>query len=372
MIFSTAPETNERKIRGGFKLFWMNFRKYIKSSFMESNNLNIRVSSEKMKSEFIRILLKLGFEQKKAEKCAEIFTLNSLEGVYSHGVNRFPRFVKNVKEGFIKPDAVPSLSHRSGSLEQWNGNLGPGPLNASFATERVIELAQENAIGLLALANTNHWMRGGTYGWQAARKGFVFISWTNTCPNMPAWGAKDPRLGNNPFVFAIPYNKEAIVLDFAMSLFSYGKMETFKNEGRKLPYPGGFNKQNELTDDPDEILHSWRPLPLGYWKGASLSLMLDILAATLSGGLSTHQIKSCASESSISQVFIAIHLRSLHNFPSIENSIDLIIKDLKSSDPESATSKVRYPGESVVQIRNENLLKGIPVNKSIWEHILHL
>jgi 3-dehydro-L-gulonate 2-dehydrogenase len=339
---------------------------------MESTERNIRIPSEKMKSEFLRILLNLGFEQLKADKCAGIFTLNSLEGVYSHGVNRFPRFVKNIKDGIIKPDAVPTLVHRAGSLEQWNGNLGPGPLNASFATERVIELASENGIGLLALANTNHWMRGGTYGWQAARKGFVFISWTNTCPNMPAWGAKDPKLGNNPFVFAIPYLNEAIVLDFAMSLFSYGKMETFKTEGKKLPYPGGFNRQNELTDDPDEILKSWRPLPLGYWKGASLSLMLDILAATLSGGLSTHQIKSCVSESGISQVFIAIHLRSLQNFPSIENSIDLIIKDLQKSDPESETSSVRYPGENVVRIRNENLEKGIPVNKVIWEHILHL
>jgi 3-dehydro-L-gulonate 2-dehydrogenase len=339
---------------------------------MTNNGLNIRISSVKMKSEFLRILLNLGFEQQKAEKCAGIFTLNSLEGVYSHGVNRFPRFVKNVKEGIIKPDAVPTLKHRTGSLEQWNGNLGPGPLNASFATERVMELAQENGIGLLALADTNHWMRGGTYGWQAARKGFVFIGWTNTCPNMPAWGAKDPKLGNNPFVFAIPYKNEAIVLDFAMSLFSYGKMETYKNEGKRLPYPGGFNRQNELTSVPEEILISWRPLPIGYWKGASLSLLLDILAAALSGGLSTHQIKSCISESSISQVFMAIHLKSLHNFPSIENSIDLIINDLRKSKPESETSVIRFPGENVVKIRNENLKDGIPVNREIWDKILSL
>jgi 3-dehydro-L-gulonate 2-dehydrogenase len=339
---------------------------------MAGKELNIRIQSETMRSEFIRILLKTGFEQKRAEKCADIFMMNSLEGVYSHGVNRFSRFIKNTKEGFIKPDAVPTLSHRAGSIEQWNGNLGPGPLNASFATERVIDLAEENGIGLLALANTNHWMRGGSYGWQAARRGFVFISWTNTCPNMPAWGAKDPRLGNNPFVIAVPYNNDAIVLDFAMSQFSYGKMETYKIEGKKLPYPGGFNNQNELTSDPEEILKSWRPLPSGYWKGASFSLMLDILAATLSGGLATHEIKSCVSESSISQVFIAIHLRSLKNFPSIERTIDQIISDLRKSVPESETSKVRFPGENVAQIREENLKNGIPVNKVIWEHILHL
>ncbi|MCX6320269.1 MAG: 3-dehydro-L-gulonate 2-dehydrogenase [Bacteroidia bacterium] len=332
----------------------------------------VRISSDKMKSEFSRILLSLGFSDHKADKCAEIFTLNSLEGVYSHGVNRFPRFVKNIKEGHIKPDAVPSLVHRTGSLEQWNGNLGPGPLNASFATERAMELAQENGIGLVALANTNHWMRGGTYGWQAARKGFVYIGWTNTCPIMPAWGATDPRLGNNPFVIAVPFLSEAIVLDFAMTQFSYGKMESFRNEGTQLPYPGGFNNQGELTTKPEEVLETWRALPVGYWKGAGLSLLLDIMATILSGGLSTHEIKSCKPEFSVSQVFIAINISSLKNFPAIGNSIQQIIDDLQKSKPENETTKIRYPGENVVHVRNENLKNGIPVNKQIWEKILSL
>ena len=220
---------------------------------METTDEQLRIPSDQMKAEFFRILLRLGFTTERAYKCAEIFTLNSLEGVYSHGVNRFPRFVKNIREGFIKPEGIPSLVHRTGAIEQWNGNLGPGPLNAIFATDRAMDVAAENGIGLVSLANTNHWMRGGTYGWQAARKGFVLICWTNTCPNMPAWGAKDPRLGNNPFIIAVPYHNEAIVLDFAMSQFSYGKMETFRNEGRKLPSMGGYNADNELTDDPGKF-----------------------------------------------------------------------------------------------------------------------
>jgi 3-dehydro-L-gulonate 2-dehydrogenase len=338
-----------------------------------TDDLNyILIPPDKMKSEFFRILKNLDFTEQKAEKCAEIFTLNSIEGVYSHGVNRFPRFAKNVREGFVKPHEEPSLIHKSGSLEQWDGNLGPGPLNAIFATERVMALAAENGIGLLALANTNHWMRGGTYGWQAAKKGFVFISWTNTCPNMPAWGAIDPKLGNNPFVIAVPYGDEAIVLDFAMTQFSYGKMESFNNEGKKLPYPGGFNSMGELTDVPGDILESWRALPTGYWKGSGLSLLLDILATVLSGGQSTHQVKSCNSEYGVSQVFIAINIKSLKNFPSIDNSIHQIIDDLKNSVPENEDTKIRYPGESVLRIRKENLKNGIPVNQEIWEKILSL
>jgi len=331
-----------------------------------------RVPADTLRSEFARILRKNGFNEEKASKCAEIFTINSLEGVLSHGVNRFPRFVKNTMEGFVKPDAYPTLIHRFGSIEQWDGNLGPGPLNALFATDRAAELADENGIGMLTLANTNHWMRGGTYGWHAARKGYVLIAWTNTCPNMPAWGARDPRLGNNPFVLAVPYMNDAVVLDFAMTQYSYGKMEAYRNSGEKLPFPGGFNIKDEITNDPAEILESWRPVPIGYWKGAGLSMLLDILAAVLSGGQATHQIKSCSSEYAVSQVFIAINVRSLKNFPSIDSSIKNIIEDLKQSVPADDNSKVRYPGENVAAIREDYSRNGIPVNRDFWEKLLTL
>ena len=325
-----------------------------------------------MKSEFTRILIKYGFADYKAEKCAEIFAVNSLEGVYSHGANRFPRFVRNVRDGYVKPDTEPSLIHSSGSLEQWNGNLGPGPLNALYATERSMNLAEKSGIGLAALSNTNHWQRGGTYGWFAARKGFILICWTNTEANMPAWGATDVRLGNNPFVIAVPFKDDAIVLDFAMTQFSYGKMENYRREGKNLPFAGGFNDSGELTDDPVEILRTRRALPIGYWKGSAFSILLDILASVISGGQSTHQITGSKVEYSVSQVFIAISKDKLYNASSIEKSVSEIINDLKSSVPEDESTWIRYPGENIIKIRKENLRSGIPVNRELWDEILAL
>ena len=339
---------------------------------MENTENIVFIAQTRMKTEFLRTLQGLGFSDLKAEKCAELFTVNSLEGVYTHGVNRFPGFVKNIKEGYIIPESEPVLVHRTGSLEQWDGMSGPGLLNALLATDRAMEMAQENGIGMVALANTNHWMRGGTYGWKAALEGFVFIGWTNTTANMPAWGAKDFRQGNNPLVIAVPYGDEAIVLDFAMTQFSYGKMESYQREGKILPFPGGFDSKGMLTSDPGDVIETQRALPIGYWKGAGLSLLLDIMATVLSGGLSTHEISKDKVEHSVSQVFIAISLKSLKNFPAIDNSIHQIIEDLQCSEPEIVTAEIRYPGENVVKIRNKNLKNGIPVNRAIWEQILAL
>ena len=334
--------------------------------------MTIYVTYENMKSEFVRILANLGFSESKADRCAEIFAVNSLEGVYSHGVNRFPKFIMYVKKGYVIPDAEPSLIKSLGSLEQWNGNLGPGPLNSLFATDRAMDLASQYGIGLVAMGNTNHWMRGGTYGWIAARKGFSFIGWTNTEANMPAWGAKDFRIGNNPLVFAVPYGKEAIVLDFAMSQFSYGKLESYQLDGKQLPFPGGFNKDSKLTVSPGEIIETRRALPIGYWKGSGLSLLLDILASIVSGGLSTSEISNKEAEYSLSQVFVVLSLENLSNRERIEATVDDIIKNFKESIPAEPGIEIRFPGENIVKVREENRKRGIPVNRSVWETILAL
>ena len=334
--------------------------------------MTVHVTYENMRSEFVRILTNSGFTERKADRCAEIFALNSLAGVSSHGVNRFPRFIGNIKKGYVKPDSEPSVIKSVGALEQWNGNLGPGPLNALLATERAMELASQFGVGLVAMGNTNHWMRGGTYGWKAAGKGYAFIAWTNTEANMPAWGAKDFRIGNNPLVFAVPYENEAIVLDFAMSQFSYGKLEMYQLEGKQLPYPGGFDKEGGLTSWPGEIIETRRALPIGYWKGSGLSILLDILAATLSGGLSTSEISQKKAEYALSQVFIAISLKKLTNYENIESTVRNIIRSVKESDPAEPGGEIRYPGENIIKVREENRKNGISVNKSVWKTILAL
>lgn len=329
------------------------------------------VPKEEMRRVFYQILVQNNFPEKKAACCADIFTANSLDGVYTHGVNRFPRFVEYVRQGVIKPDAEPTFTHGFGALEQWNGNYGPGPLNAVHATERAMKLAHENGMGCVALAHTNHWMRGGYYGWQAAKKGCVFIGWSNTLANMPAWGAVDSRLGNNPLVLALPMGNEALVLDTALSQFSYGALEQAALKGEELPVAGGYNERGELTKNPSEIIAAKRPVPIGFWKGAGLSLLLDVLAVLLSGGLATHQISKQKWETGLSQVFIAFDVARLGNHALIQTAINQIIADYHDSVAADG-QKISFPGERVVNTRKKNSEEGIPVLKEVWQSVLQL
>lgn len=338
-----------------------------------SYNMNtILITPAEMKARLVMILLKYKFDEERAKQCAAIFTTSSVDGIYTHGINRFTRFVEYVRKGYINPDARPLLKKKAGNIEQWDGNLGPGPLNGIIATERAMQLAKEGGIGCVGLSNTNHWMRGGSYGWQAAEKGFAFIGFTNTIANMPAWGALDQKLGNNPLVIAIPYKEEAIVLDMAMSQYSFGAMEMAVIKKESLSYQGGFDKDGNLTSDPLAILSTRRPLPIGYWKGAGLSLLLDILAVLLSGGLSTQEISRKEAEHSVSQVFIVIDLNQLADRPAITSTLQLIIDDYLQSIPQDSTTKITYPGQRVIETRKRNMENGIPVLKEVWEQVLAL
>lgn len=332
-----------------------------------------RVPYQEMVDEFARVLLSRGFSPDDARDAAAIFAQNSLAGVYSHGLNRFPRVVSYLDKGEIDPNARATCTAAMGSMERWDGHRGFGPLNAKKAMDRACELAKEFGMGLVALGNNNHWMRGGTYGWQAADQGCIGICWSNTMPNMPAWGAKDRRIGNNPLIMAIPRsNGMHAMVDCAVSQFSYGKIEDCRLRGVRLPVPGGYNEEGQLTTDPAEIEQTWRVLPMGYWKGSGISIMLDLIATILSGGNSVSRIGTFGDEVGLTQIMIAIDPTRFNTAQQTDAIADQIIADLKLSEPVAQGGEVCYPGERSLKSMKENMELGIPVIEEVWESVLRM
>jgi 3-dehydro-L-gulonate 2-dehydrogenase len=332
---------------------------------------DLRIPYQTMIATFREILLEYNFSTERAELCATLFAKASLDGVASHGLNRFPLFLKYIQEGYVDVNAKPERTDAFGSFERWNGNLGPGNLNAHHCMGRAIELAKENGLGCVALKNTNHWMRGGDFGWQAVDEGCIGLCFTNTKPNMPAWGGSEPVLGNNPVVIAVPRKNGPVVIDMALAQFSYGKMHSYKIRNEQLPFDGGFDADGNMTKEPQEIIDNEFALPIGLWKGAGLSLVLDMIVSVLSGGNATHDIGEMEEEYDISQFFLCFYPPKLGTTPYPDEKLDAIINNLKSSSV-FKDSEVRYPGEATLARRRENLEHGVPVEKDIWEHILTL
>ncbi len=337
-----------------------------------------RVAFAELCERIERVLLRLGLTAPRAALSARLIAETDRDGVHTHGLARLPRFAEMVRLGRIDPLAEPERAGAFGALERWAGHRGPGNLAAYTAMQRAMELARTNGLGAVALGDTTHWMRGGTFGWQAAQAGFAAICWTNTLPNMPPWGASTPAVGNNPLIFAIPRQDESgesapIVLDIAMSQFSYGALAAYRQSGADLPVPGGFDENGVLTRDAAAIERSGRSLPIGFWKGSGLAFVLDVLAAMLAGGDATHDMsRDPLREVGQSQIFLAIAPTSLAQIEELSAVAQGCIDALHAATPIEPGTRVRYPGEGARRTRRESLALGVAIEESAWEGLLQL
>lgn len=327
-----------------------------------------KVGFESLFAEFRRALDKYGFAEERSALCARIFAENTRDGINSHGINRFPGFIESVRRGLVNPAAELRLEHAHGAFERWDGAGGAGIVNATHCMSRASALAREFGIGCAALRNTNHWMRAGAYGLQAAAAGCIGICWTNTQALMPPWGGKTPKIGNNPLVLCVPREGGHLLLDMAMSQFSIGRMTIAAKAGDPLPAPGGFDETGEITCDPATIIRTKRPLPIGYWKGSGLSLLLDCVVSALSGGQASFQIAKGPDETNMSQIFVAIDLATSGS-SNAGALVEAILADVRSAEPLSPERPVTVPGERTLGRRRASENSGIPVDSEILAQV---
>ncbi len=329
------------------------------------------VEFSELKATIKKAFLNVGLTDEQAETCAAVHAESSLEGIYSHGLNRVPRFCDYVKKGFVDIKADVSVVKDHGPIVIQDGNQGIGILNAIYATNTAIAKAREFGMGMVGLRNTTHWMRGGTYGYMAAKSGMALISWTNTEACMPAWGAESNRVGNNPYVMAIPGKNGPMILDMAMSQYSYGKLQVTRLKGEQLPFPGGFDKNGKLTSDPGAIEESMRILPTGYWKGSGFAILLDAFAAFLSEGNPTYKIDRIqrGSCTGASQIFICFDPNAFGGLENCEKLTAAIGDYVNGSTPDREGGRVTFPGQRSRDTRAHNLEHGVPVDDDVWKEV---
>ncbi len=330
----------------------------------------ITISYDTMQATYAQVLGRFSLGAERTASLAAIFADNTRDGVTTHGIDRFPSLVRKLTAGLIDPVAVPTLTAALGAFEQWDGNNGIGPLNAMAMVERAMRLADEHGVGLTVIRHTNHWMRGATYGYRSAEQGYPCICWTNTIPNLAPWGTTTEVLGNNPIVFAMPGTQRAVVLDMAISQFSYGKLHSTAAAGKQLPAVGGFDRNGQPTTDARAILDGGHVLPIGFYKGSGLALMLDLFASVLSQGASTAFMHG--EEGSICQLFLAIHPGATEaERTERSHMVEQVLDSLKATC--AAHGEVyHYPGEGSQRSRAKSVSEGISVDEKAWQAVLDL
>jgi delta1-piperideine-2-carboxylate reductase len=232
-----------------------------------------------------RIFLRHGTRVEVAQVLADNCARAQRDGSHSHGVFRIPGYLASLASGWVDGQALPVVEDvASGfiAVDAANGFAQPA---LAAAREALIEKARSAGIAVLAIRNSHHFAALWPDVEPFAEAGLVALSVVNSMTCVVPHGAQRPLFGTNPIAFAAPRaGAEPIVFDLATSAIAHGDVQIAARKGEQLPPGMGVDRQGQPTCDPKAILDGGALLPFGGHKGSALSMMVELLAAALTGG----------------------------------------------------------------------------------------
>src|SRR5918993_632447 len=232
-----------------------------------------------------------GFTAGESDDAARFSEFTARHGIKTHNALKALHLDDHFgsRAGGCKPGAaIEKLPSKFKAVARWNANRKLGQAVGYAAIGEAMRLADEFGVGVVAVDNAFHYLWGGGYVIEAARKGYVaYTSCTAAMAEVVPFGGKFPTLGTNPHSWAFP-TQEAIgfpvCVDWATSTVAMGRVQQFLREGKQLPPGSGVDESGRETTDPAKVKAL---LPFGQHKGYGLSLIDELLAAYIGGSLPT-------------------------------------------------------------------------------------
>jgi LDH2 family malate/lactate/ureidoglycolate dehydrogenase len=173
-------------------------------------------------------------------------------------------------------------------VQKWNANRKLGQAVAFEAMGTAMKLADEFGVSIVSCDNAFHYLWGGGYVIDAAKKGYIaYTCCTAALAEVVPFGGKFPTLGTNPHSWGFPTQDligYPICIDWATSTVAMGRVQQFAREGKPLPPGCAVDAEGKETTDPNKVKAL---MPFGQHKGYGLSLIDELYAAYIGGSLPT-------------------------------------------------------------------------------------
>ncbi|MDJ0614418.1 MAG: Ldh family oxidoreductase [Rhizobiaceae bacterium] len=249
----------------------------------ELDSGKIHLNLEEVKPLAEQALMRTGCNQENAGAVAECIYQAEQHGTHSHGLFRMPGYLASLASGKVNGRASPKLATPKPSLLAVDGDGGYAPLAHRTLAKPLAELAKSQGVAMAALTNTFHFAALWQEVEMLANEGVVALACTAFKPALPPAGGKDPLYGTNPVAFSWPRKGgEPCTFDQASSVMARGEVMIAAREGHALPDGAGIDSDGNPTNDPEKVLKG-ALLPFGGYKGASIAMMVELLAASLIG-----------------------------------------------------------------------------------------
>jgi (2R)-3-sulfolactate dehydrogenase (NADP+) len=205
------------------------------------------------------------------------------DGLKGHGLSRVPMYAKQAKIGKVDGQAVPVLTCAKSGLIRVDAANGFAYPAIELAETILPDAAQDQTVVAASIHRSHHCGAAGHPVERLAEAGLVAIMFVNTPSAIAPWGGSKAVFGTNPIAFACPLPGRApLVIDLSLSKVARGKIMTAKQCGEKIPEGWALDAAGQPTTDPDAAL-AGTMVPMGDAKGTMLALMVELLAAGLTG-----------------------------------------------------------------------------------------
>lgn len=317
-----------------------------------------------------RLLTSGGLNEHDAELVADVLLFAELRGISSHGVGRLPFYLKRLAAGGTDPLARPRTITEGPATALLDANNGMGHVACMAAVDVATRKAEAVGTSFVGVRGSAHNGALSYYAVKLAQSGLAGFVFTNTTPLMTAWGGATRALGTNPLAFAAPYQENhPFVFDAAMSSVAAGRIRSAASRGERIPEGWILDEEGRPTDDPGAFAGG-ALLPFGEHKGYGIALIVELLAAVLTGagmlGQNPFWQEAVDQPLSIGHAVLAIDVGRFMEPGEFRARMAWLANALKTSPPAAGSEGVLIPGEIEHQEMIRRRASGIPVDDITW------
>jgi L-2-hydroxycarboxylate dehydrogenase (NAD+) len=325
----------------------------------------------------------LGVPEGDAHICADVLLASDLRGIESHGVGRLKYYYDRIKAGVQSTQTEIEIVKETETTALIDGHHGMGHVIAYRAMRLAMDKAERYGLGAVAVRNGTHFGIAGYYPLMAVQEEMMGLTVTNARPAIaPTFGA-EPMLGTNPIAFAAPSDLPyPFCFDGATSIAQRGKIEVAARAEKPVPEGWVIDVAGKPVTDPDGILEGLSRataalLPLGGagelfagYKGYDLAAMVEILSASLCGGMFMKDLLGFADDGSrrpymLGHFFLAIDVEHFIPLELSRRITGRIMRALQDSRKSPGHDRIYVAGEKEYEIERLVRQRGVPVNRNL-------
>jgi ureidoglycolate dehydrogenase (NAD+) len=320
----------------------------------------MKLQRQELKDLMKNKMMQGGLREDHAEQTAEILTWAHERGYASHGAVRVEYYTERIAKGGITHEPNITWTQTGPCSAIMDGDNGIGYWVATKATEKAIEMAKENGVAIVGMANISHTGAIGYYTEMCAKEGLLGFIFCQSDPMAVPYGGVEPYYGTNPISFAAPTADERLVVfDMATTVQAWGKILDKRSQGAEIPDDWAVDVDGAPVTDPHKVNAL---TPIAGAKGYGLMMFVDVFSGILNGVPFGKHVSSmyhdCSKGRELGQTIIVIDPERFCGAEQFKKNMSISCDELSQMKAAPGMGKVYYPGERAVMRREKTYANG--------------